>query len=408
MYGISLVNQILKGLWKKKLRSFLGIFGIFWGTASVVLLLALGSGYYEASMKNLSSIADGAMMFMPGTTNMPYQGYPSGRQLKIQSHHIIKMGEEIKELKYVSPVVSGGTAAVHYGSFTTNRSISGVNWSYSNIWKLKDRISGRFISLFDIQKSQSVVVLGKAVEKELFKGDDAIGKQVTIWGIPFTVIGVLENGSSSGASWMAQKAYIPYTTAIEIKGDQNITMFNVFPAQQNHSAEIKQKIRTYLGSIFHFNPADKRALVSPDIEKMMEYLTVFFLVIRGFLGFCGLLTLIVGGISVSNMMFLMVTERTAEIGLRMALGAKRINILSLIMTETFVIVAIGGVSGILFSELVVHLMGLATLPDWLGYPSIDLWTIIITSGVLFFLTVCSGFFPARSAANMQPVEALCF
>jgi putative ABC transport system permease protein len=140
----------------------------------------------------------------------------------------------------------------------------------------------------------------------------------------------------------------------------------------------------------------------------MRYFTIFFRVVQFFLGGCGLLTLIVGGISVANMMFLIITERTREIGLRMALGAKRKNILFLVMLETSLIVAIGGIAGIIFSKLAVMILDLVTLPSWIGKPKINDWTVIITLGILFCVTFFAGIFPARSASRMQPVEALSF
>ena len=406
MYSLDLSKQLLKELWKRKLRTFLGLFGICWGTVSVILLLALGSGYYAASVKSLSSIAGGAMMFYPGVTSMPYRGYPSGMKVNIKANQIIKMGEVVHGIKYISPSVSGGSAEITYMQNTTNRSISGVNWSYAEIWKLRQKIKGRFLSLFDVKKSQYVVVLGSAVAKTVFKGGNPVGQTVSIWGLPFLVVGVIT--SSSGSGWMSQKAMIPFSTMLSIKGDISINTFDAMPYNVNQVEGIKQQIRSYLGGMLHFNPADKRAINSPDLTKLMRYFTMFFLIIEIFLGICGLITLVVGGISVANMMFLIVTERTREIGLRMALGAKRRNILFLVMLETFLIVFIGGLAGIIFSKLTVYVFDWVHLPEWIGSPVIHYWTMSMTVIDLFMVTFVAGIFPARSAAKMQPVEALSF
>jgi putative ABC transport system permease protein len=409
MYSLELANQLLKELWKRKLRTILGIFGIFWGTASVVLLLALGSGYYAASVKNLSSIAGGAMMFFPGTTNLPYKGYPSGRKVIIKSSQLVEMGKRIHGIKHISPTLSGGVAAITFMNNTTNRDIQGVNWSYADIWKLNNKVKGDFISNFNVQQRLFVTVLGESVAKALFKGESAVGKTVRIWGIPFVVVGVLtDTGGSGGGGWLTQKVFIPYTSLIVIKGDLDVGQFSVYPNNVDDVPDIKRQIRDYLGGELTFNPVDKGALNSPDLTKLMRYFTLFFMVIQIFLGFCGLLTLIVGGVSIANMMFLIVTERTREIGLRMALGAKRKNILFLVMLETTLIVAIGGIAGIVFSKLVVVAFDWVHLPSWIGHPQIHAWTIGVTLLILFVVTFLAGIFPARSASRMQPVEALCF
>jgi putative ABC transport system permease protein len=185
-------------------------------------------------------------------------------------------------------------------------------------------------------------------------------------------------------------------------------MFSAMPKKVSEALMVKQGVKNYLANLLHYNPADTGALNSPDLTKLMRYFTIFFLAIEVFLGFCGLLTLIVGGISVANMMFLMVTERTREIGLRMALGAKRKNILFLVLLETFLIVALGGFAGIVFSKAVVLIFDNVALPSWLGQPHIHSWTMMITVLILFLVTFLAGIFPARSASRMQPVDALSF
>ena len=409
MYSLDLANQLLKELWKRKLRTVLGVFGIFWGTVSVILLLALGSGYYAASVKNLSSIAGGAMMFFPGITNLSYRGYPSGRPVRFKVDQVIQMGDKVPGIKYISATISSGSAPMSYFKTTINSAVDGVNWSYANIWKLQDQIQGRFFSDQDVSKAQYVVVLGESINKSVFKGEKAIGKMITLWGIPFTVIGILKDSAGSGgAGWLSQKAMIPYTTMIQIKGNLDVGMFSAMPKKVSEALMVKQGVKNYLANLLHYNPADTGALNSPDLTKLMRYFTIFFLAIEVFLGFCGLLTLIVGGISVANMMFLMVTERTREIGLRMALGAKRKNILFLVLLETFLIVALGGFAGIVFSKAVVLIFDNVALPSWLGQPHIHSWTMMITVLILFLVTFLAGIFPARSASRMQPVDALSF
>jgi putative ABC transport system permease protein len=409
MYSLELSKQLLQELWKRKLRTFLGIFGIFWGTVSVILLLALGSGYYTASVKSLSSIAGGAMMFFPGTTSKPHLGYPSGRRVMIKASQIMKMAKRIPEIKYISATVDGGGTTIAHLEKTTQRSVSGVNWAYSEIWKLDSKMTGRFISFFDIQKGLHVVVLGSDVKQNLFGKGRAEGEKVEIWGIPFTVIGALKSTSDSGSGgWMSQKILIPYTTLISVKGDKNITTFSAAPQTIADIPMIKSQVRNYLGGILHFSPGDNSALNSPDLTKLMRYFTIFFLVIEVFLGACGVVTLIVGGIGIANMMFLIVTERTREIGLRMALGATQRDILFLVMLETSLIVALGGFAGIVFSQIVIMIFDQISLPAWLGSPEIDYWTMLVTVFILFVVTFFAGIFPARSASKMQPVEALSF
>ena len=408
MYSIELSKQLLKELWKRKVRTFLSVFGVFWGTVSVVLLLSLGSGYYKASVKSLSAIADGALLFYPGTSNLSYRGYPAGMKINIKANTIMHMGESLVGIKEISPVISS-EGRVAYKNIGSSHPISGVSSGYPKIAKISNRMSGYFFNTEEVREKSFVVVLGSQLKENLFGKKNPLGEKVTIFGTPFTVVGTIDLGSGMGAgSWTSLSAFIPYTTLIEIKGNSPISSFSILPTNTGIGPYVTSEVRDYLGGILNFNPADKSALNSPDLTKMLHYFTTFFLIIEIFLGFCGLLTLTVGGISVANMMFLVVTERTREIGLRMALGAKPLDIVFVVMIEAFLTVFIGGAAGVVFSFVSIEIINLFPLPAWIGSPEINVVVMMVTVIVLLLVSFLAGIFPAKSASGMEPVEALSF
>ena len=191
-------------------------------------------------------------------------------------------------------------------------------------------------------------------------------------------------------------------------GDDNVSSFVIMPKNPAEAGNIQNMIKRYWSRVFHFNIKDKQAIRFFDLRGAFEFFQWFFTSIQMFLGFCGLLTLAVGGISVANMMFLIVTERTPEIGLRLALGAKDSHILGQILIEAFVIVFLGGLLGFLISGAFLGVLNNIQLPSWIGKPELSWQVLLGTVIVLAVVAFLSGFFPARKASKLAPVEALSF
>ena len=200
--------------------------------------------------------------------------------------------------------------------------------------------------------------------------------------------------------------YVPYTTAIDLYGNQNISHALFLPKKNITTKVFKETLLHYFANQFHFSPKDSNALYFSDNTRSVQYFNSFFLAIRLFLFFAGAMTLGVGCIGVTNIMFLIAQERTFEIGLKMALGAKTQHILIQFLLEAVMMVLLGGLIGFIIAESIIESIDHLTLPAWLGIPHISLTTTFITIAVLCIAAVLSGWFPAKKAANLHPVDAL--
>jgi len=267
---------------------------------------------------------------------------------------------------------------------------------------------GRFLNPLDIDLRRRVIFLGDELAKKLFGADEAVGQTVLVDGRPFMVIGVLRPKiqSSSYQGPDAERAFIPYTSFIATWGNWNVSNLLATPEPPGASGAMKKAIYAYLGQRYRFDPSDEGALSIWDTVEMDRFLTWFFWSLKALFGLGGALTLGAGGIGVANIMFLIVRERTREIGVRLAVGARDHHILGQVVLEAVLIVGLGGLCGFLFSALAILLIQVLPMPAWLGKPELSLPVVLATFGVLSLIGLAAGLFPARRAARLDPVRAL--
>jgi putative ABC transport system permease protein len=407
MYTLELTRQILREMHTRKLRSILALFGVIWGTMTVILLLALGQGFYTASKNNMNGFIEGTLLFNHGVTSMPFRGLPPGRLIHIRARDVIVLPRLFPSIQAASPVLLN-LATITYGNKQISKvNTQGVTQDYFVINNYKAAAGGRFINQLDVQNTSLVVFIGMDLKVTLFGSDNAIGKQLFINGLPFTVIGVLQQMPDAG-SWNNNLTIMPYTTAIKLWGDQDVGQIMVLPGRHSNSDTVIRSVKNYYANQFSFNPEDSSAMWIFDFSQIYAFFTWFFISIEVFLGFCGSMTLGVGALNVANIMFLNVTERTKEIGLRMAIGARRAHIMLQIMLETCVIMFLGGFIGLLMALCCVFILSFISLPSWLGHPVISPAVVVATFFVLAITGLCAGYLPARRAAEMPPVIALGF
>lgn len=406
MYLGELTAQILRDMQARKVRSLLAMFGICWGTLSVIILLALGHGFYQYNRRNVLSIADGTVIFWTGRTHKSYKGMPKGATVHLKLKDLHALAKALPSIAMISPQIMRFHQPLSFRSKTINGTMVAVSADFNKIKQIK-LAHGRFLNALDQRQHLHVVVLGSDLTTELFGTARAVGQQVLFQGVPFTVIGVLGSDPVHGR-WLRRNAFMPATTAKDLWGDIDVQNFMVVPKNIQQTDQMIAQIKNYIAFREHFSSADDSALMVFDVTKLMQFFLDFFFAIEIFLGFCGFMTLAVGAVGVANVLFLIVTERTKEFGLRMALGAKPRDILTQVLLEAAIIVSLAGGMGVLLAVLAISVLQTVPLPHWLGMPDYSGAIILSTIGLLGLVAMLAGIFPARRAAQMMPVEALSF
>lgn len=406
IYLISFVKQVLHEMSCKKLRAVLAIFCIFWGTLTVIVLLAIGSGFHAASKRNILNITENVFSVIPGETSKAYRGKPAGQLIHIRISDVIHLAQLIPQVKEVSPLFITNSANLVFKNKQLQKKVHSVSPSFVRMRKISIEPPGRFFNQIDLNNASRVVVLGHKLKTELFSVQTALGEKILINNVEFTVVGVIAQFTKNVYNWYDDSVLIPYPTYLAINGDQDVNVVAISPDPTANAEKVEQDVRSYFAYKFNFDQSDAAALKIFSAAKMMRFFSLFFLAIQIFLGICGTLTLGAGSIGIANLMFLTVTERTREIGIRKALGACRRHILWQILIETLVIVFLGGVLGLAGAYLIVLILQYIPLPEWLGTPVISWLSMFTIIGVLAFFGLAAGYFPAQRAANMDPVAAL--
>jgi len=408
MLPLLTIKQFFNDLKRQKLRSLLTMFGIFWGSCSVVLLFAFGHGIHYAQMKSQKGMGDNICIFWPGLTAKEFQGLPKGRRIWPTEDDITLLKASTVTVGTISPEFRRWNQHLRYERNLTQRPVIGIWPEFGKMRNLIPAAGSRFLNQKDQDERRRVVFIGNILKTDLFDAADAVGKTMMINATPFTVIGVMkekqQNSSYGGRD--SRLAFIPSSTYRSMFSERYVDNFVLQAKPGFTMSQAKQEVYDIMGKKYQFDPTDDQALGTWDTTRSFEFLNNFFLAFQYFLVGIGVCTLITGGIGVSNIMNVVLEERTKEIGIKMALGAKKKMILMQFVMETLIITAIGGVLGFLFAWLVCSLVPSMGLTDFIGIPQVDIRagiTVTILLGIIGFL---AGIFPARRAANLQPVQAL--
>jgi putative ABC transport system permease protein len=394
----------------QKLRTFLTVFGIIWGTASVVLLLAFGKGLHTQNQKSMHGMGEGIVILWGGRTSKPYMGFGKGRWIGLREEDAILLKKEIRELGGISPEYSKWNTTMRYKKNTVTQNMVGIYPIFGELRNIYPELGGRFIDDVDLKEKKRAVFIGNKLKEDLFGEEEAVGKYIFMDNVPFLVVGVMQKKSqdSNYNGRDENKALVSATTFAAMYGDRYVDNIIFKPKDPRQGELVKKRVYQVLGAKHKFDPEDKEALMMWDTSEFQKFLTYFFLAFRAFLAIIGTFTLIVGGIGVSNIMNIVVEERTKEIGIKMSLGAKKRHILSQFIFETLMITFVGGLVGFMFAFMVVKIFPFFKLEEYMGIPEISFSTALIAVGVLGTVGLISGFFPARRAANLNPVQALKF
>lgn len=409
MYLRNYLRQFLRDVRAQKLRLFLTVFGLVWGTAAVTLMLAFGEGLHRQVLVAQKGLGDAIVIAWPSRTSKPWQGLPRGRRIQLVDEDVALLRAEVQGLRNISEEYSQDGARVTWGKKALSVDVSGVNVVFGEMRSMNPQAGGRFLNQLDMDERRRVVFIGDQLAVDLFgAGVDPVGQQVRLDGSLFTVVGVMvkkaQDSSYSGRD--KDKAIIPSTTFRAIYGAKYIENL-IFQAQDVQKIEsVKKAVIATAASKYRFDPEDDEAIQMWDTTEGTKFLDTFFLAFRSFLGIVGALTLVVGGIGVSNIMNVVVEERTKEIGIKMALGARRRYVVGQFLFETLLITVIGGICGFAISWGVCAAFPSLGFQEYVGDPRISVQVALITTAILGAIGLLAGYFPARTAANLRPVEAL--
>jgi putative ABC transport system permease protein len=410
-----ILRESVVGLLRNRSRTLLSMLGISWGIVSVVGLLAYGEGFNQALLRGFQgAFGDGVSVVFPGQTSMQAGGERSGRRIRLRLADAEAVGE-LPLVKAWSPeFIQGGQ--VTWGAKQADYAIRGVAPSYA-VLRAQPASAGRFVDAEDVRLQRRVAFIGSEVARKLFGVVEPVGESIRIRGMSFEVIGVQKEKVQLSNYNRPDKesVFIPHTTAGQLWNTEYLSVF-VFQAMDPAlGPRVETQVRELLGKRLRFNPADDRALNTFGFAESMEITAGIVLGLKLVLGFIGVLTLAIGGIGVMNIMFVSVTERTAEIGLRKALGARRGVILLQFLAEGLVTTFAGGVAGITLAYGLVQALSprpflSELLDDSTGSADIHLLLsfelVAVCSGILMVVGLVSAFVPALRAARMDPIVAL--
>lgn len=403
-------QQAYTALKHNRSRSLLTMLGMAWGIATVVLLLAYGAGFQNALMIAFRSFGGNMIAIFPGRTSIQAGGSKAGTQIRLTAEDIDYLHTEVPGLTRVSPEVDK-QSSISYGTRSSTYGVRGVYANYQKI-RAMDVGEGSFFAESEDFTHSRVAVIGADVKKKLFSGQNAIGESVRIDGISYKVIGILKHVISNGDDNMNALVYVPYSAMSDLKNSYYLDAI-MMDYEGDHEKVVKA-VKQSMAFHHSFNPKDERAIFVFDAVKDLADLNIITVGIKVLLGFIGLLTLGIGGVGLMNIMLVSVTQRTREIGVEKALGARKWHILCQFLAEALAITFLGGILGVALAYIVSWCVGSLTL--WSAFQDnaaegdihlvINGATLFWSTAILSFVGIVSGMVPAIKAAGLNPIEAL--
>jgi putative ABC transport system permease protein len=410
---IELLKEFFQDLKAHRTRAILTLVAITWGTVAVVLLLSFGEGLGDQMMKGMLNAGDRILIVYGGETGIVFEGLPKGRRIRMVEDDALLLAKAIPSIDLVSPQYRRNVTLT-YGKTSVTTECEGVNPFFEEMRRMFPSAEGRFLNQVDVMEQRRVMFLGPDIAKDIFKSEQPVGKTLMVDDVPFTVVGImqkkLQTAMNNGPD--VRRAIMPYSTFRTSYGNTWVNSLLIRPTDPGQQERVKSEIFRVLGRKYKFDPSDERALGVWDFIEAEKISRKIGLGVSIFLFSVGFLTLLIAGVGVANVMYVVVKERTREIGIKMAVGARRSYILAQIIFEALLLAFIGGSVGMLFSYGVISAVRMIPASDgisamqFLGKPVLSLTTMLMTTGVLAAIGLVAGYFPARKAASVDPVESL--
>ena len=411
-------NEIIEALSANWFRTLLTAFGVMWGIFILVILLAAGKGFENGVKQGFGGIATNTMFMWTQTASKPYKGLPKGRRYNFKTSDVEALRENVPGLRFISPRNQLG------GFGGNNNVVRGLQTGAFNVYgdypeiiqqEPMDVTSGRFINYLDIQEKRKVAIIGEGVRRELYeKDEEVLGTYLKINGVNLMVIGTYKKkGGGGGNSEEAQKEiYVPFTAFSQAfnMGD-TVGWMAITAEDENSITSLKSSVLDLIKSRHSIHPEDDRAVGNFDLYEEFNKINGLFIALKAVAYFVGILVLLSGIIGISNIMLIVVKERTNEIGVRRALGATPWSIRGQILMESIFLTIISGMAGIIFATGIIAainyaLSGMDTSEMMFANPSVDLGVVLTALMILICSGLLAGLIPAQNAIKIKPVDAL--
>jgi putative ABC transport system permease protein len=407
-------QEIFHTLKQNKLRTALTAFGIFWGIFMLVIMLGAGTGLENAVYSNLGDFSRNSMFIWSQKTTMPYKGLPRNRWYHFEYSDLNALKENIPQIEVVAPTVRGG------GHRATNFAVRGLKkGSYEvngitpeeNYIDPVEIISGRYINDFDLLNKRKTCLIGNRVYEELFnKGEDPTGEYIRVNGSYFQVIGYYK--SKHTGRWgenQNSQIFIPYSTALQIYNYANkVDHFSIVVKPQYEVKEIEDKVMAVLSARHDVHPEDKGAFGYNNVGEEFKKMNGLFLGIRGLIWIVGIGTLLSGIIGVSNIMLIIIRERTSEFGIKRAIGATPLVVISSVLSEAIFLTFLAGNAGLMFGVFVIELVNKA-IPansETFQNPEVDFRLAVLALVIIIISGLLAGIIPAKKVVSIKPIAAI--
>uniref|UniRef100_A0AB33JK46 ABC transporter permease n=1 Tax=Prevotella sp. GTC17260 TaxID=3236796 RepID=A0AB33JK46_9BACT len=403
-------KEILDTLTRNKSRSFLTGFGIFWGVFMLVALIGGGNGMKEMLSKNFSGFASNSAIIFAQNTTKPYAGYRKGRSWYMDYKDVERLKAQIPELDVVSPMLSQWGRFAVVGDKKVSCTVKGLQEDYMKVEE-PQMFYGRYLNQMDMEQGRKVCVIGKKVYKTLFPGGgDPCGQLVRIDSIYYSIVGVDYSSGNMDIDGSTQESVVMPITLMRqaYNTGAQVHLICVTGRRGVKMSEITDQMREVVARAHRIDPSDEKAITIFNTEVMFGMVDNLFQGVNFLIWLVGIGTLLAGAIGVSNIMMVTVKERTVEIGIRRAIGATPRNILGQIISESVLLTAVAGMSGILFAVLILQMLEMGNTTDGIvsAHFQVDFWTALGATVFISVLGILAGLAPAGRAMSIKPVDAM--